>query len=187
MLENALKQRNITCARAVGVKSAVSAALIAASVLLPQLVHALYGAAGGAKFLPMYIPVLLGGVLLGRVWGVCVAVASPVVSYLVTLSLGNPMPAAARLPYMIVELAVFALVSGAFSGAIYGDLRKAFPVCALAAVCGRAVYVLMNIKNLSAALAVVRGGIPGLVILAAAVPLAAVIIGKAIKRGAGND
>ena len=57
----------------------------------------------------------------------------------------------------------------------------------MAAVCGRAVYVLMNIKNLSAALAVVRGGIPGLVILAAAVPLAAVIIGKAIKRGAGND
>ena len=53
MLENALKQRNITRARAVGVKSAVSAALIAASVLLPQLVHALYGAAGGAKFLPM--------------------------------------------------------------------------------------------------------------------------------------
>ena len=106
MLENALKQRNITRARAVGVKSAVSAALIAASVLLPQLVHALYGAAGGAKFLPMYIPVLLGGVLLGRVWGVCVAVASPVVSYLVTLSLGNPMPAAARLPYMIVELRV---------------------------------------------------------------------------------
>lgn len=180
MLENALKQRNITRARAVGVKSAVS-------VLLPQLVHALYGAAGGAKFLPMYIPVLLGGVLLGKVWGVCVAVASPVVSYLITLSLGNPMPAAARLPYMIVELAVFALVAGAFSGAVYRDVRRAFPVCALAAVCGRAVYVLMNIKNISSALAVVRTGIPGIVILAVAVPLAALLIGKAIKRGEKND
>ena len=28
---------------------------------------------------------------------------------------GNPMPALARLPYMVVELAVFALISGAFS------------------------------------------------------------------------
>jgi hypothetical protein len=64
----------------------------------------------------MYLPVLLGGCLLGWRWALAVGVLSPVVSFLITSLAGAPMPALPRLPFMMAELAVFALVSGLLPG-----------------------------------------------------------------------
>ncbi len=143
MLENVLVKRNATVKTKVAVKTIVSAILIALAIALPQIVHAIVGAPGGVKYLPMYLPVLIGGCILGIRWGLSVAVLSPVFSYLITLAFGNPMPALARLPFMIAELSVMAVVTGAFSQKISDNSWMAFPAVLLAFVVGRSFFVAL--------------------------------------------
>lgn len=143
MLENVLVKRNCSLKVKITVKSLISAGLVILAVVLPQLVHLIAGAPGGAQWLPMYLPVLIGGCLLGAVWGMGIGVASPIVSFLITLAFGDPMPAAARLPFMVVELAVFAAVSGLFSKKIAASGWMAFPAVLLAQVAGRTAFMLL--------------------------------------------
>ena len=115
MLENILTLKKYSHKTKLTVKSIVAVSLVALAVVLPQIVHLAAGQAGGVTWLPMYLPVLLAGCLLGTSWGLAVGVASPLVSFALTSLWGSAMPAAARLPFMIAELAVFAAVSGLFS------------------------------------------------------------------------
>lgn len=142
MVENVLTRNGLSFRLKVTVKSLISAGIIALAVILPQLVHIVAGAQGGVTWLPMYLPVLLGGCLLGWVWGLGIGILSPVASFLITSAAGNPMPAAARLPFMIAELAVFAAVSGLFSEKIVKNGWLAFPAVLLAQVAGRSVFML---------------------------------------------
>ena len=141
MLENVLVQRNATVKNQITVKTLISAGLIALAVILPQIVHLALGQPGGVQLLPMYMPVLIGGCLLGRRWGMVVGVLSPVVSFAITLLFGEAMPALPRLPFMMAELAVFALVSGLFSKKIYENGLWAFPAVILAQIAGRSVFL----------------------------------------------
>ena len=143
MFENALTMRNLSVRAKITFKTLVSAGLIALAVILPQLVHLALGQPGGVKWLPMYLPVLIGGCLLGAKWGLAVGVLSPFVSFLITTAMGNPMPAAPRLPFMMAELAVFALVSGLFTKKIAANGLWAFPAAILAQICGRAAFLLL--------------------------------------------
>lgn len=192
MLETALERKNIKFGVKITVKALISAGVIALAVILPQLVHLFSGAAGGAKWLPMYLPVLIGGCLLGWRWGLGVGVLSPVVSFLITSMTGNAMPAASRLPYLIAELAVFAVVSGVFSKKISENLWLAFPAVLLAQVSGRAVFLMVaaifqSIAPLSAARCVVAGsqtGLLGLVLQAVLVPFIVMGLGVLLGRDA---
>lgn len=141
MFENALAYNNISFGKKIAYKTLVSAGLVALAVILPQLVHFAFGQPGGVKWLPMYLPVLIGGCMLGAKWGLAVGVLSPLVSFLITSAIGNPMPIAARLPFMMAELAVFALVSGLFTNKIAKNGLWAFPAVILAQVTGRAVFL----------------------------------------------
>lgn len=143
MIENVLVRKNLSLKLKITVKSIISAGIIALAVILPQLVHLALGQAGGALWLPMYLPVLIGGCLLGWTWGLGIGIASPVVSFLITLAAGNPMPVLARLPFMIAELAVFAAVSGLFAKKISQNGWMAFPAVILAQVAGRSVFMLL--------------------------------------------
>lgn len=145
MLENYLVRKNVSIRLKITVKSLVSLGVVALAVLLPQLVHLIAGQAGGVQWLPMHLPVLLGGCLLGWAWGLGVGVLSPLVSFAVTSAWGDPMPALARLPFMMAELAVFALVSGLFSKKIAENGWMAFPAVLLAAVSGRAFFLLLAV------------------------------------------
>ena len=115
MIENVLKSRGMTFRKRIAVKTIISALLAFSAVMLPQLVHIVLGQSGGAMLMPMYLPVLIGGCLLGTNWGVAVGMTSPVISFVLTLAVGTPMPTAERLPFMMAELAVFAVVSGLFA------------------------------------------------------------------------
>ena len=141
MFENAMTMRNLPAGKRITLKTLVSAGLIALAVILPQAVHLALGAPGGMKWLPMYLPVLMGGCLLGTKWGLAVGLLSPLVSHLITSAMGNPMPPAARLPFMMLELAVFAAVSGLFTGKIAENGLWAFPAVILAQLCGRGVFL----------------------------------------------
>ena len=65
MFEHALTMRNLSVRKKITYQTLVSAGLIALAVILPQLVHLSLGQPGGVKWLPMYLPVLIGGCLLG--------------------------------------------------------------------------------------------------------------------------
>ena len=141
MLQNILTQQNATAQKKITVNAALSAGLIALAVILPQIVHLALGQSGGVQLLPMYLPVLIGGCLLGWKWALAVGILSPVVSFAITSLIGDPMPALARLPFMMAELAVFALISGLFSKKIYENGLWAFPAVILAQLAGRAVFL----------------------------------------------
>ena len=178
MIESVLQKNNAAAGLKVTVKTLLSAAVIALAVLLPQAVHLAAGAQGGAQWLPMYLPVLLGGCLLGWRWGLGIGVLSPLVSFAVTSLAGSAMPAAARLPYMTAELAVFAAVSGLFSQKIAENGWMAFPAVLLAQASGRAVFlalaaVFRGVSSLSAAAvwAQIQTGLLGLLLQAVLMPL----------------
>ena len=143
MIESALTRRNISFRLKITVKSLISVGIIALAVVLPQFVHLFAGAQGGVRWLPMYLPVLLGGCLLGWSWGLGIGVLSPLTSFLITSAFGNPMPIAARLPFMMIELAVFAGISGLFSKKIAKHAWIAFPAVLLAQLAGRSAFMIL--------------------------------------------
>ena len=79
--------------------------MVALCVVLPIAFHAVPN--GGATFLPMHIPILLCGMLCGWHYGVICGLLGPLLSCLLT-----GMPAMAILPAMMVECAVYGLVTG---------------------------------------------------------------------------
>lgn len=189
MIEAYLTKKQVGLKLKIGVKSAICGGVIALAVILPQLLHLALGASGGIQWLPMYLPVLLGGCLLGWKWGLGVGALSPVVSFLITLAFGNPMPAATRLPYMIVELAVFAAVSGAFSEKIVKNSVVAFPAVLLAAVSGRAVFLVtvaifqgISPLSLATAWAQVQTGLLALVLQAVIVPAIVMLVAHYMNK-----
>lgn len=183
MLENVLTKQNATTRKKLTLNAVLSVGLIALAVVLPQIVHIALGQPGGVQLLPMYLPVLIGGCLLGWKWALAVGVLSPVVSFVFTSLMGNPMPALPRLPFMMAELAVFALVSGLFSKKIYENGLWAFPAVILAQLAGRAVFLgLVAIFQSVAPFSVemiwgqICAGWPGLLIQAIVVPLLIIAI-----------
>ena len=189
MIENVLVKRGASLKVKITVKSVIAAGLVALAVILPQLVHLVLGAPGGVTWLPMYLPALLSGCLLGSVWGLGVGIASPVVSFLITLAFDSPMPAAARLPFMIAELAVFAAVSGAFSKSISQNGWMAFPAVLLAQVSGRTAFMLLvlvfsSLTPFTPALiwSQIQTGLLGMVLQAVVVPFAVMGLKKLLDR-----
>ena len=82
-----------------------SVAFISAAVFFPWLAHQFQLA--GARFLPMHFFIIIAGFLFGWRIGVAVGVLSPLMSYSIT-----QMPSVAILPEVILELAVYGLVTG---------------------------------------------------------------------------
>lgn len=194
MIENVLIRKNATLKVKITVKSLISVGIVALAVILPQLVHLAAGQPGGVQWLPMYLPVLLGGCILGWAWGLGLGIAAPVVSFLITLGLGNPMPALARLPFMVVELAVFALVSGLFSKKIAQNGWMAFPAVLLAQVSGRAVFMLLvlifqSLTPFTPALiwSQIQTGLLGMVLQAVIVPFIVMGLKLLLDRDKKND
>ena len=178
MIDNVLVMKNVATGKSIAVKTAISLGLIALAVLLPQLVHLALGQPGGVKWLPMYLPILIGGCLLGTRWALAVGILSPIVSFLLTSLGGNAMPAAPRLPFMILELAVFAAVSGLFTKKIVKNGLWAFPAVICAQIAGRLVFlaaIALTQSFTTFTTGMIWGqivtGIPGLVVQAILAPV----------------
>ena len=189
MLENILVQRNVKTKTKITIKSLISVSLIVLAVALPQLVHLVAGAQGGMVWLPMYLPVLIGGLLLGKWWGLGVGILAPIVSFLFTSLLGNPMPALARLPFMIAELSVFSLVSGLFSKKISKHSWLAIPAVLLAILAGRLsflglVYIFEGVSTLSVNLiwSQILSSCPGILLQLILVPAIIILLNKILNR-----
>jgi thiamine transporter ThiT len=86
-------------------RSMITAVSIGLCVVLPMAFHSIPN--GGTLFSPMHIPVLLAGLLCGWSFGLLCGLAGPLLSSLIA-----GMPPMAYLPSMLIELAVYGLVSG---------------------------------------------------------------------------
>jgi niacin transporter len=133
-------------------KVTVGGLFIALSILLPQIFHLAGTPQVGQVLLPMHLPVLLSGFILGPVFGCMVGAASPVLSAMLT-----GMPMLDRLPFMVVELAGYGLISGLFYQTLQLRGKKFGAIVSLvsAMIFGRLLYALMafvaaDLLNLSA-------------------------------------
>ncbi len=143
MIDAILDIRMVAYEKRVTYKTIISIVLITMAVFLPQVIHFIIGSTGGVRWLPMYIPILIGGCLLGEKWGTVVSILSPFVSFLVTSMNNHPMPAAERLPFMMIELVVFSFISGLFSKKIGDCYIWVFPAVILAQICGRLSFFIL--------------------------------------------
>lgn len=84
-----------------------AALCLALALLLPQLFHMIGMQQAGQIFLPMHIPVLMAGMVLGWQYGALLGLLAPLVSFLLT-----GMPNAARVVFMMIELMSYGLLSG---------------------------------------------------------------------------
>lgn len=184
MLDLVLKNRSV--AFRVSVKSAISVLMVVLAVALPQIAHVAGGATAGAVWMPMYLPALLAGCLLGWQWGLAVGALSPIASFAFTsVALGSAMPIAARLPYMVLELAAYGVITGLFSKKIQKNVYLAFPVVLLAQVSGRAIYVIYNLiagKSFVALMSSIQTGLVGMYLQAILVPVLVIVLAKLIAR-----
>lgn len=122
-------------------KLVLTSLFIACGLLLPLAFHT-FGM-GGRTFLPMHIPVFMGGLLLGWLPGFIIGALTPLLSCLLT---GMP-PLIPSLPMMIVELALFGLVAGY----LYFDKRQNIYLALISAmVAGRlgAAFVLLLFSDM---------------------------------------
>ena len=69
MIDGILAKHNASTKTCLTVKILISLAVIAMAVAFPQIVHMPTGAAGGVKWLPMYLPVIIGACVLGAKMG----------------------------------------------------------------------------------------------------------------------
>ncbi len=149
---------------------AYSALLLALGVLFPFFFHQ-FGIAGRI-FLPMHIPVLIAGFLVGPTSGALVGGLSPLLSSLLT-----GMPPLPLTALMIPELFIYGLLSGFF----YRILRLNLWLSLLGAMLGgRAVWVLIaclispllgiRARPLPLALAALGTGWPGMILQLVFIP-----------------
>lgn len=193
MLENILVQKNVSVKAKITIKTLITVGLVALSVGLPQLVHLVAGAQGGMIWMPMYLPVLIGGCLLGTWWGLGIGIASPIISFLITFATGSPMPALERLPFMVAELAIFAVITGLFSKKIAENKWMAFPAVLLAQVAGRGVFITLVAIfqsilsfNVATVWSQIQMGLVGLVLQAVVVPFIIILLNMALNKEKKN-
>lgn len=194
MFKNALTLNNVSYKMKITYKAIVSAGLIALAVILPQIVHIALGQSGGVKWLPMYLPVLIGGCLLGAKWGLCVGILSPLASFIITSAMGDPMPMAAKLPFMMAELSIFAIISGLFTKRIAKNGLMAFPAVISAQIVGRAAFLgLVALSQFDAPFTAkmiwnqIQEGIYGLIAQTIIVPLIIIALRKLMLKEQDND
>ncbi|MDR3318798.1 MAG: ECF transporter S component [Clostridiales bacterium] len=163
------------------VKAIISVGLVAAAVLLPWLTHMAGGRTLGAQLLPMYLPIILAGFLVGPLFAAGVAALSPVLAFAIT-----GMPPAAALPFMTAELIVYALVCGIlYSKAFKKSLPGILLSTALAIIAGKGVYALgvltfaaVTPLTLDGYFAAIIAGWPGMLIQFTVIPLTVKLLGR---------
>lgn len=157
---------------------------IAVGVILPSIFHLIGGPASGGMFLPMHLPVLIAGLLLGPVAGGACGLVTPFLSFLAT-----QMPSAAKLPFMTIELVTYAVVAGfLFQKKKYNLYLSLI----LAQVAGRLVNALclwiaggllsIEVAPAASVLTAVITGLPGIVIQLILVPLFVLVLQRTEKK-----
>jgi niacin transporter len=170
-------------------KMITAAIMIALGVLFPQIFHMIGGPNLGSILLPMHIPVLLTGFIVGPFYGFLAGLLTPALSSLLT-----GMPPISPVPIlflMMFELPIYGLISG------YLFERKRmniFVSLMIAMFFGRLSYGLgiiflsnvfmMNIPPAITVWSAIVSGLPGIILQIVLIPLTVKILEK---RGSLNE
>ena len=144
---------------------------LALGLVLPQMFHFLPIANAGKIMLPMHIPAILAGYLLGKQPGMIVGFLSPVLSCLML-----QMPAPLFMPIMAVELLVYGLVAGTLGTKIKNNYLSLIAVMIAGRIASGAMYIIManvfglhqfNLEMFTVGLAT---GVPGIILQLVIIP-----------------
>lgn len=151
-------------------------------IALPRIFHVLAGSSAGSTFLPMHIAVLIAALVFGTTSGCIVAGSSVIFSYLLT-----GMPTLARMPYMLIELLIYAILLSVcnkkfnsyvslIATIILGRVLYSGVLAIAIHVIGLPTYGISVIES-------IKAGLPGILIQIICIPFLA----KAIQKGAKLD
>jgi hypothetical protein len=160
-------------------KAQTAGAIVAviSAVTLPQLIHMLGYATGAGTLLgeiplPMHLPIILAGLLVGPYAAGAAGLLSPFISFALTW-----MPTAAMLPFMMIELAVYGICAGMLKNAKMPDIAKVF----IAQLTGRVIRgaaILIGFYGIGTAvkpeiiLTSIKIGLVGIMLQLVIIPLA---------------
>ena len=155
----------------------------ALGTLLPQAFH-VFGNLPGTVFLPMHIPAMAAGFLLGPLAGLITGILSPLLSCLITV---GTMPIPIKMPFMMFEIGTYGVVCGVlyrlFAHFRLPVLVKSVFTVLGAQIAGRLVNLLCTLfavkilgitakpVSLAAAIASIGTGVPGIVIQLVFLPM----------------
>lgn len=149
-------------------------------IALPRIFHVLAGSTAGSVFLPMHIAVLLAALTFGLTSSSIVAGSSVIFSYLLT-----GMPTLARMPYMLVEVLIYAILLSCLNKKfnsyvsliatiILGRILYAGVLAIAIHVMGLPTYGISVIES-------IKTGLPGILIQILCIPFIAKVIQKGVK------
>ena len=164
-------------------RTVATAALVCAlAVVLPQMFHFIGGKPLGNAFLPMHLPVILGGYLLNPAAALVCGALSPILSFFV-----SGMPA---FPRLVFKLGAYGFFTSVFVHKCRLPVWLNLP---LTWICGRAVYFVvaffalrvlhLEIQGMASASAAVwtavTTGVPGIILQAVVIPILVAALKKA--------
>lgn len=162
----------------------ISSMFLALGIILPQAFHMIPNA--GSIFLPMHIPVLICGFIVGPQYALIVGILTPIISHLIF-----SMPNVTMLAQMIIELGAYGLMTSLLNRLINinNEYIKTYICLIVSMLIGRIVYGLCNYfifssstytLNIWLTVAFVTA-LPGIIIQLLIVPLLAVNTRKLIN------
>lgn len=165
-------------------KTVLSALFIAIGILLPVFFHSM--GVSSRVFLPMHIPILMCGLLMGPTYGLCVGIAIPLLSSLLT---GMP-PLLPILPLMLIELAVYGFTAGACHHRLHLNLIGSLIAAMIAGRIANTIAIFLlaqslgiSMPPLAYAINGITGGLIGIAIQLALIPL---LVGR-INKSLGTN
>lgn len=149
-------------------------------IALPRIFHVLAGSTAGATFLPMHIAVLIAALTFGTLSATIVAGSSVIFSYLLT-----GMPTLARLPYMLIELIIYAVLLSLFNKKFNSYISLIATVILGRVLYSGVLFVAINLLGLStygiSVIESIKTGIPGIIIQLLCVPFIAKIMNERLN------
>ncbi|MDE7094229.1 MAG: ECF transporter S component [Oscillospiraceae bacterium] len=147
------------------------------AVALPQMVHMIGVASGmgtslGEIFLPMHLPIILIGLLVGPYAAGTAGLLSPLISSALT-----DMPSGTMLPFMMIELCIYGICAGMLKNVKIPVIIKVL----MAQIAGRVVraaaiavgfYVFDTAVNPTVVLTSIKAGLFGIILQLIIIPLA---------------
>lgn len=149
-------------------------------VALPRIFHVLAGSSAGATFLPMHLAVLIAALTFGTISASIVAGSSIILSYLFT-----GMPALARLPYMLIELIIYAVLLSLFNKKFNSYISLALTIVLGRILYAGVLFVAINFIGLQtygiSVIESIKTGLPGIAIQLLCVPFIAKLMNERLN------
>ena len=149
-------------------------------IAMPRIFHILAGSDAGQIFLPMHITILIAALTFGTISASIVAGSSIVFSYLLT-----GMPNAARLPYMLIELAIYAVVLSLFNKKFNSYISLILTIILGRVIYAGILFAAVNIFGLPtygiSVIESIKVGLPGIAVQLLFVPVISKIMNERLN------